>query len=90
MVTPPTPIQAQQGSPQLTPSIRNRTSSHIQTNTPPSGQQRLSIELFFYVGTTTPHSTNSTSSDTSNPTLQSMRRQTFRNLRDFWAKWRWK
>lgn len=74
IMTPPTLVQAQQSSPQVTPSKSNRTNSRIRENTPPSVQQI----------STNPHSPSSTLSDTSIPTLASLRRKKFRNLSDIY------
>ena len=67
IVTPTTPIQAQQSSPQVTPASTVRTASCIQGSSPTRGQQTPST-----AGPSGPYSTSS--SDMSNPTLASLRR----------------
>lgn len=68
LVTPPTPIQAQQSSHRVTPSASNKTMSHNQENTTPSASKRL----------TTSSSLRKLSSDMSIPSYESMRRQKFK------------
>ena len=85
-VTPSIPIQAQQSGPQVTPSTSVRVVSRLQGNTPISGQQTPSTTGTFSVGSATPQSTGSTSSDTSNPTLENLRRQKIRSIRDIYEQ----
>lgn len=79
IVTPSTPIQAQQISPQVTPASTVRTTSCIQGSSPTRGQQTPST-----VGPSGPHSTSS--SDMSNPTLASLRRHKIRSIRDIYEQ----
>ena len=82
-VAPSTPIQTQQSS-QKTSSSNIRTTTHTQANTPSNVQQTPSSIRTFGAGPSSPQSINS--SDMSNPTLASLRRQKFRSLRDIYEQ----
>jgi hypothetical protein len=79
IITPPTPIQAQPSGPQVTPASSIRAASHSQTNSPNRLQQTPST-----AGPSGPQSTSS--SDQSNPTLTSLRRQKIRSSRDIYEQ----
>ena len=80
---PPTPIQGQQLG-QRTPSSSIRTAPHSQENTPSNVQQTPSSIGTLIADPSSPQSTSS--SDMSNPTLASLRRQKIRSLRDIYEK----
>jgi len=72
----PTPIQAQQRSQQVTPSINNRNISCSQENTTPSTKQRHSRSS----------TSITTSSDMSIPSFAIVRRQKFRNFGEIYEQ----
>jgi hypothetical protein len=82
-VTPSTPIQSQPSG-QMTPSSRIRTNSHTQANNLSNVQKKPSQIGTLWDGPSRPHSTSS--SDMSNPTLNSLRKKKIRSLRDIYEQ----
>ena len=80
-VTPPTPIQGQNIC-QRTPLSSIRKTPHSQENTPSNVQQTPYSIGTLIADPSSPQSKNS--SDMSNPTLASLRRQKFKSLRDIY------
>ena len=85
-MTPPTPIQSQQNVPQVTPSTSTRMASRVQANMPSSGYQTPTTTRTHSASPLSTQSTNSLSSDTSNPTLASLRRQKFKSIREIYQQ----